>query len=271
MTQTEFHHAKPVYEYLDGWWEDISQAQDLRRPAQGGAGLRQGASRSWPARRSARSASARAATRPSSSGRCCSGRSPIDAHRPGATARRRRDVRRRLARVRVLVIGCGGREHALVRALAADPGVTELHAAPGNPGIAELAELHAVTPPTRRPSPAGRAARRRPRGHRPGGAAGGRRRRRACARPGIACFGPDAAAARSRARRRSPRTSWPPPACPPPPLAPAARADEAAAALDAFGPPYVVKDDGAGRRQGRRGHRRPRRGARRTPPPAAGW
>ena len=26
MTQTEFHHAKPVYEYLDGWWEDISQA-----------------------------------------------------------------------------------------------------------------------------------------------------------------------------------------------------------------------------------------------------
>ncbi len=24
MTQTEFHHAKPVYEYLDGWWEDLS-------------------------------------------------------------------------------------------------------------------------------------------------------------------------------------------------------------------------------------------------------
>ncbi|HEX5188125.1 MAG TPA: adenylosuccinate synthase [Streptosporangiaceae bacterium] len=29
MTQTEFHHAKPVYEYLDGWWEDISHANDL--------------------------------------------------------------------------------------------------------------------------------------------------------------------------------------------------------------------------------------------------
>jgi adenylosuccinate synthase len=29
MTQTEFHHAKPVYEYFDGWWEDISQARDL--------------------------------------------------------------------------------------------------------------------------------------------------------------------------------------------------------------------------------------------------
>jgi adenylosuccinate synthase len=24
MTQTEFHHARPVYERLDGWWEDIS-------------------------------------------------------------------------------------------------------------------------------------------------------------------------------------------------------------------------------------------------------
>ena len=24
MTQTEFHHAKPIYEYLPGWWEDIS-------------------------------------------------------------------------------------------------------------------------------------------------------------------------------------------------------------------------------------------------------
>jgi adenylosuccinate synthase len=29
MTQTEFHHAVPVYEYLDGWWEDLSQAKDF--------------------------------------------------------------------------------------------------------------------------------------------------------------------------------------------------------------------------------------------------
>jgi adenylosuccinate synthase len=29
MTQTEFHHAKPVYEYLDGWQEDISAAREL--------------------------------------------------------------------------------------------------------------------------------------------------------------------------------------------------------------------------------------------------
>jgi adenylosuccinate synthase len=27
MTQTEFHHAKPVYEHLDGWWEDISDCR----------------------------------------------------------------------------------------------------------------------------------------------------------------------------------------------------------------------------------------------------
>jgi adenylosuccinate synthase len=29
MTQTEFHHATPIYEYLDGWWEDISRAKEF--------------------------------------------------------------------------------------------------------------------------------------------------------------------------------------------------------------------------------------------------
>jgi adenylosuccinate synthase len=29
MTQTDFHHAEPVYEYLDGWWEDISEAKSF--------------------------------------------------------------------------------------------------------------------------------------------------------------------------------------------------------------------------------------------------
>jgi adenylosuccinate synthase len=29
MTQTDFHHAQPIYEYLDGWWEDISQARSF--------------------------------------------------------------------------------------------------------------------------------------------------------------------------------------------------------------------------------------------------
>ncbi|HEY3501348.1 MAG TPA: adenylosuccinate synthase [Actinocatenispora sp.] len=27
MTQTGFHHAKPVYEYLDGWWEDLAEVR----------------------------------------------------------------------------------------------------------------------------------------------------------------------------------------------------------------------------------------------------
>ena len=29
MTQTDFHHATPIYEYLDGWWEDISGARSV--------------------------------------------------------------------------------------------------------------------------------------------------------------------------------------------------------------------------------------------------
>jgi phosphoribosylamine--glycine ligase len=44
----------------------------------------------------------------------------------------------------VLVVGSGGREHALAWRLAADDAVAELHAAPGNPGIASLATCHPV-------------------------------------------------------------------------------------------------------------------------------
>ncbi|HEY5301257.1 MAG TPA: phosphoribosylamine--glycine ligase, partial [Acetobacteraceae bacterium] len=41
--------------------------------------------------------------------------------------------------MRVLVIGSGGREHALCWAIAASPLLSQLWCAPGNPGIAELA------------------------------------------------------------------------------------------------------------------------------------
>jgi phosphoribosylamine--glycine ligase len=44
--------------------------------------------------------------------------------------------------VRVLLLGSGGREHALARALSADSDVTDLHVAPGNPGIAAIAAVH---------------------------------------------------------------------------------------------------------------------------------
>lgn len=47
--------------------------------------------------------------------------------------------------MKVLLIGSGGREHALATGLSADKSVTELHAAPGNPGIAELATIHELS------------------------------------------------------------------------------------------------------------------------------
>jgi phosphoribosylamine---glycine ligase len=46
--------------------------------------------------------------------------------------------------VKVLVVGSGGREHALAWKIAQSEALDELHAAPGNPGIAELASCHPI-------------------------------------------------------------------------------------------------------------------------------
>src|SRR5829696_9167057 len=43
--------------------------------------------------------------------------------------------------MRLLVVGSGGREHALVEALSRSPQAEEIFAAPGNPGMASVAEL----------------------------------------------------------------------------------------------------------------------------------
>jgi len=46
--------------------------------------------------------------------------------------------------MKVLIVGSGGREHALAWKLAQSPRLTELHAASGNPGIASLGSCHPV-------------------------------------------------------------------------------------------------------------------------------
>ena len=124
---------------------------------------------------------------------------PILRYRPGAYSESvsRRTQTASVTPVKTLVIGTGGREHALARALARDPGVTEVHAAPGQPG-------HGRGRDAARRRPAGRAGRspRSPPRSASTWSWSARRRRWSpasptrCATAGIAAFGPSGEAAR---------------------------------------------------------------------------
>ncbi|WP_413800543.1 phosphoribosylamine--glycine ligase [Streptomyces iranensis] len=146
--------------------------------------------------------------------------------------------------MKVLVIGGGAREHALCRALSIDPDVTALHCAPGNAGIAEVAELHAVD------ALDGAAVADLavslgaglvvvgPEAPLVAGVADAVRER------GIPAFGPSAEAARlegSKAFAKDVMAAAGVPTARAYVCTGPAEVDEA---LDAFGPPYVVKDDG---------------------------
>ncbi|MFI6076799.1 phosphoribosylamine--glycine ligase [Actinoplanes sp. NPDC051343] len=146
--------------------------------------------------------------------------------------------------MRVLLIGSGGREHAIALGLAADPSVDFLAAAPGNPGIAQVAELHQVTAT----DPAAVAALAveltadlvvvGPEAPLVAGVADAVRAK------GIACFGPSAAAAQLEGSKEFAKGVMA--AAGVPTALSYACTDEAAVrrALDDLGTPYVVKNDG---------------------------
>ncbi|MFI0369289.1 phosphoribosylamine--glycine ligase [Actinomadura sp. 1N219] len=146
--------------------------------------------------------------------------------------------------MRVLVLGSGGREHALARALRRDPVVTALHCAPGNPGTAGIADNHQLDPTD--PTAVTELAERLrvdlvvvgPEAVLVAGIGDALRK------AGIPCFGPDRAAARIEASKAFAKEIM---AAAGVPTADARVCDttmQVEEALDAFGPPYVVKDDG---------------------------
>jgi phosphoribosylamine--glycine ligase len=146
--------------------------------------------------------------------------------------------------VKVLVIGSGAREHALVTSLIADESVSEVVAAPGNAGMAavvrtidvDLADPRAI---------AALAADEGvdlvvvgPEGPLVAGAADAVRAK------GIPCFGPSAAAAQLEGSKAFAKQVMAEAGVPTSMAHVCTTVDEVAAAMDQFGAPYVIKDDG---------------------------
>jgi phosphoribosylamine--glycine ligase len=147
-------------------------------------------------------------------------------------------------RVKVLVIGGGAREHALCRSLSLDPDVASLHCAPGNAGIAEVAETHAVDI-LDGAAVAGLAESLGadlvivgPEAPLVAGVADAVRAR------GIDCFGPSREAAQLEGSKAFAKDVMAAAGVPTARSYVCAAPDEIDRALDAFGAPYVVKDDG---------------------------
>ncbi len=145
--------------------------------------------------------------------------------------------------MKVLVVGTGGREHALALSLAGDAAVSEVHAAPGNPGIGDVATLHDVDPmdgsavAALATSIGADLVVVGPEAPLVAGVADSVRE------AGILCFGPSRAAARLEGSKAFSKTVMATAGVPTAGSHTCTTPQEAAAALDAFGAPYVVKDD----------------------------
>ena len=146
--------------------------------------------------------------------------------------------------MKVLVIGSGAREHAIISALLADDTVTEVVAAPGNAGIAQIVATHPVDV-TSAASVAALAGDVAPDlvviGPEVPLVAGAADAVRAL---GIACFGPSAAAAQLEGSKAFAKQVMAEAGVPTSMAHVCTTIEEVGAALDQFGPPYVVKDDG---------------------------
>lgn len=149
-----------------------------------------------------------------------------------------------MSQIAVLVLGSGGREHALALALSRDPSVSEVHCAPGNPGTASCATNHTVD--ANDPDAVAALARDLgvdlvvvgPEAPLVAGVAD------AVRAAGIACFGPSAAAAELEGSKAFAKQVMVDAGVPTAASRYCTTLDEVAAALDEFGAPHVVKDDG---------------------------